>query len=100
MNFHTAAASPTRIRTFEILSESRFIGWSMTRLSKSIGFGVNILDAYHDDSKVEQANYVLVEGDLITLVGYVDNVSKAVNGEDVSEVINPKSKYKEKKCLY
>ncbi|BAP86675.1 putative transport protein [Paucilactobacillus hokkaidonensis JCM 18461] len=96
MNFHTAAASPTRIRTFEILSESRFIGWSMTRLSKSIGFGVNILDAYHDDSKVEQANYVLVEGDLITLVGYVDNVSKAVNGEDVSEVINPKSKYKEK----
>lgn len=96
MDFHTALPSRTRIRTFSILSESRFIGWTLPVLRKSIGYGVIVLDTYHDGEVVTATDYELQPGDQITLVGYVDAVSKAVNGEDVSEVVNSKSKFKEK----
>ncbi|GAX04760.1 putative transport protein [Secundilactobacillus pentosiphilus] len=95
MKFHTAQPTRTRIRTFEILSESRFIGWTLPVLSKSIGYGVVVLKGYHNGNPIDD-NYELQAGDQVTLAGYMNDVSKAANGEDVSEVGNPKSRFKEK----
>lgn len=97
MNFHTAAPSPTRVRTFAIQSESRFIGWTMPMLKKSIGFGVNVLEAFDSEgNSVADNDYLLQAGDRITLAGYADNVSQAINGEDVAEVLGQKTRFKEK----
>lgn len=96
MNFKAAVPSLTRVRDYEVLANSTFVGKTIADVENGMDVTkIELLSATRNGDALQTTDTLQVN-DIITLGGYVNNVSDAVSGSGLHEIINPLDKFSER----
>ncbi|MGF7437613.1 TrkA C-terminal domain-containing protein [Lentilactobacillus senioris] len=92
MNFTSAVPSMTRIRTYDVLDNSTFVGKTLADIMNSLdATKVQLLGAVRNGSDLKDSD-TLQANDVVTFAGYANDLSDTVTGTGLHEVVNDDTK--------
>ncbi|WP_054669503.1 hypothetical protein [Lentilactobacillus senioris] len=92
MNFTAAVPSMTRIRTYDVVDNSTFVGKTLADIMNSLdATKVQLLGAVRNGSDLKDSD-ALQANDVVTFAGYANDLSDTVTGTGLHEVINDDTK--------
>lgn len=99
MKFQQSFPTPTRIRSFEIMEDSRLVGKNINEVNDILSNSSRVLSIFSKSDKITDLMYRLHEHDIIIMVGYLDDVALNTSKFRLQETSNLKKLPTERKFV-